>query len=56
MKFCVIVAIAIVAVCLVAEEVHADEKKEEKVQLLLLLETPVLNARKMHQVAPVMLP
>merc|ERR1719482_1822729 len=31
MKLCVIVAVALVAVCLVAEDVHADDKKEEKV-------------------------
>merc|ERR1711981_276364 len=31
MKLCVIVAVALVAVCLVAEDVHADDKKDEKV-------------------------
>merc|ERR1711981_399354 len=31
MKLCVIVAVALVAVCLVAEDVHADDKGDEKV-------------------------
>merc|ERR1712159_252439 len=31
MKFSLIVAVAVLAVCLVAEDVHADDKKDEKV-------------------------
>merc|ERR1712159_193181 len=31
MKFSLIVAVALVAVCLVAEDVHAEDKKDEKV-------------------------